>query len=42
MKDGKMVLIAYHVLESSLDDYIEGSVNEPMMNVNKKNIRMHL
>jgi hypothetical protein len=36
MEDGKMVLIAYHLIESSLGDYIEGSVNELMMNVNKK------
>jgi hypothetical protein len=28
MKDGKMVLIAYHLLESSLGAYIEWLVNE--------------
>jgi hypothetical protein len=36
MEDGKMVLIAYHLLESSFGDYIEGSVNELIMNANKK------
>jgi hypothetical protein len=36
MEDDKMVLIAYHLLESSLGAYIEGSVNELMMNANKK------
>ena len=30
MKDGKMVLIAYHMLESSIGAYIEWLVNEPM------------
>jgi hypothetical protein len=39
MEDGKMVLIAYHLLESSLSAYIEWSINEPMMTANKKNIR---
>jgi hypothetical protein len=36
MEDGKMVLIAYHMLKSSLGDHIEGSVDELMMNANKK------
>jgi hypothetical protein len=36
MKDGKIVLIAYHLLESSLGTYIEWSVNELMMTANKK------
>jgi hypothetical protein len=36
MKDGKIVLIAYHMLKSSLDAYIEWSVNERMMTTNKK------
>jgi hypothetical protein len=31
-----MVLIAYHLLESSLGAYIEWSVNELMMIANKK------
>jgi hypothetical protein len=35
MEDGKIVMIAYHLLESSLGAYIEGSVNELMMNANK-------
>ena len=35
MKDGKMVLIAYHLLESSIGAYIEWLVNELMMTVNK-------
>ena len=30
MKDGKMILIAYHMLESSTGAYIEWLVNEPM------------
>jgi hypothetical protein len=30
MKDGKWNLIAYHLLESSTDAYIEWLVNEPM------------
>ena len=30
MEDGKMVMIAYHLLESSTDAYIEWLVNEPM------------
>jgi hypothetical protein len=36
MEDGKMVLIAYHLLESSLSAYIEWPINEPMMTANKK------
>ena len=35
MKDGKMVLIAYHLLKSSIDAYIEWLVNELMMATNK-------
>ena len=35
MKDGKMVLIAYHMLESSIGAYIEWLVNELMMTTNK-------
>ena len=35
MKDGKMILIAYHLLESSTGAYIELLVNEPMVNTNK-------
>ena len=35
MKDGKMVLIAYHLLESSIDAYIEWLVNELIMTANK-------
>ena len=35
MKDGKMVLIAHHLLESSIDAYIEWLVNELMMTANK-------
>ena len=35
MKDGKMVLIAYHLLESSIGAYIEWFVNELMMTINK-------
>ena len=35
MKDGKMVLIAYHLLESSIGDYIEWLVNELMRSANK-------
>jgi hypothetical protein len=31
MEDGKMVLIAYHLLESSLGAYIEWLVNEEIM-----------
>jgi len=35
MKDGKMVLIAYRLLESSTDAYIEWLVNELMMTANE-------
>ena len=35
MKDGKIVLIAYHLLESSTCAYIEWLVNELMMTANK-------
>ena len=35
MKEGKMVLIAYHLLESSICAYIEWLVNELMMTANK-------
>ena len=35
MKDGKMVLIAYHMLESSISAYIEWLVNELMMTANE-------
>ena len=35
MKDSKMVLIAYHLLESSIGAYIEWLVNELMMTTNK-------
>ena len=35
MKDCKMVLIAYHLLESSICAYIEWLVNELMMTANK-------
>ena len=35
MKDGKMVLITYHLLESSTCAYIEWLVNELMMTANK-------
>ena len=35
MKDDKMVLIAYHLLESSIGAYIEWLVNELMMTANK-------
>ena len=43
MKDGKMILIAYHLLESSIDAYIEWLVNELMLTANKieyKNARL--
>jgi hypothetical protein len=36
MKDGKIVRIAYHLLESSLGAYIEWLVNELMITANKK------
>ena len=35
MKDVKLVLIAYHLLESSTSAYIEWLVNELMMTANK-------
>ena len=35
MNDGKMVLIAYHLLESSIGAYIEWLVKELMMTANK-------
>ena len=35
MKDGKMVLIAYHLLKSSIGAYIEWLVNELMMTSNE-------
>ena len=35
MKDSEMVLIAYHLLESSIGAYIEWLVNELMMTANK-------
>ena len=35
MKDGKMVLIAYHLPESSTCAYIEWLVNELMMTANE-------
>ena len=35
MKDGKMVLIAYHLLESTTCAYIEWLVNELMMTANE-------
>ena len=35
MKDSKMILIAYHLLESSISAYIEWLVNELMMIANK-------
>ena len=35
MKDGKIVLIAYHLLESSTCAYIEWLVNELMMTANE-------
>ena len=35
MKDGKMVLIAYHLLESSTCAYIEWLVNKLMMTANE-------
>jgi hypothetical protein len=35
MKDGKIVLIAYHLLESSFGVHIEWSVNELMKTANK-------
>jgi len=35
MKDDKMVLVAYHLLEISIGAYIEWLVNELMMTVNE-------
>ena len=35
MKDDKIVLIAYHLLESSICAYIEWLVNELIMTANK-------
>ena len=35
MKNGKIVLIAYHLLESSIGAYIEWLVNELIMTANK-------
>ena len=35
MKDGKIVLIAYHLLESSIGAYIEWLVNKLMMIANE-------
>ena len=35
MKDGKMLLIAYHLLESSIGAYIEWLVNELMVTANE-------
>ena len=35
MKDGKMVLIAHHLLKNSTGAYIEWLVNELMMTANK-------
>ena len=43
MKDGKMVMIANHLLESSICAYIEWLVNELMRTTNKiefKNARL--
>ena len=43
MKDGKMILITYHLLESSIGAYIEWLVNELMITANKieyKNTRL--
>ena len=35
MKDGKIILIAYHLLGSSIGAYIEWLVNELIMAANK-------
>jgi hypothetical protein len=35
MEGDKMVLIAYHMLGSSIGAYIEWPGNEPIMNANK-------
>jgi hypothetical protein len=43
MKDEKIILIAYHLLESRTNAYLEWLVNDLLMTANKKlNIRMHL
>ena len=42
MKDGKMVLIAYHLLENNIGAYIKWLVNEQMMTAKKLNVRMHV
>ena len=42
MKDDKMFLIAYHLLETRIGAYIEWLVNELMMTANKLNIRTHV
>jgi hypothetical protein len=39
MEDGKMVPIAFQLLESSFGACIEGSVNQLMMTTNKKNYK---
>jgi hypothetical protein len=36
MKDGKKILITYHLLESSFGAYIEWLINELMKTANKK------
>ena len=43
MKDGKIILIAYHLLKTSTGAYIELLVNELMLTANKieyKNTRL--
>ena len=35
MKDGKMIVIAYHLLKSSTGAYMEWLVNKLMMTANK-------
>ena len=42
MKDDKIVLIAHHMLKSSISTYIEWLVNELMMTAKKLNIRTHI
>ena len=42
MKDDKIILIAYQLLESSTVAYIEWLVNELMLTAKKLNIRMHV
>jgi hypothetical protein len=39
MEDGKMVLIASHLFESSIGAYIEWLINELMMTANKKKFK---